>query len=174
MPPSYTLFNNMKKLLFFIALIITAGCIRAQNSTPPPVIPPYHILTTDSVYITPKNLKPHKPVMVIYFAPDCSHCQHLMMEMKPKMKEFNKVQVIMITFVEQLAAIKTFYRDFDLAKYPNFIVGTEGYSYLVQKYYNLKSTPYIALYNKNGKLANFYEKPPKIEQLVAEVKKLNK
>jgi len=161
----------MKKLLFFISLIITTGCIRAQN-TPPPVIAPYRILTTDSVYVTPKNLKKHKPVMIIYFAPDCSHCQHLMMEMKPKMNELKNVQVVMITFVEQLQAIKVFYRDFDLAKYPNFIVGTEGYSYLVQKYYNIRSTPYIALYNKNGKLVNSYEKPPKMDELVAAVKKL--
>jgi len=173
MPPTDTLFKKMKKLLFFIGLIITAGCIRAQN-TPPTAIPPYHILTTDSVYITPKNLQKHKPVMIIYFAPDCSHCQHLMMEMKPKMNELKNVQVVMITFVEQLKAIQVFYRDFDLAKYPNFIVGTEGYSYLVQKYYNVRSTPYIALYNKDGKLANSYQKPPKMEELVAAVKKVEK
>ena len=112
--------------------------------------------------------------MIIYFAPDCSHCQHLMMEMKPKMNELKNVQVVMITFVEQLKAIQVFYRDFDLAKYPNFIVGTEGYSYLVQKYYNVRSTPYIALYNKDGKLANSYQKPPKMEELVAAVKKIEK
>ena len=162
--------KTMKKLLFFFGLIIAAGCSRAQ--TTPEAIPPYHILTTDSVYVTPKNLKPNKPVMVIYFAPDCSHCQHLMYEMKPVMKKLKNVQVVMITFVEQLQAIKTFYRDYNLAKYPNFTVGTEGYTYVVQKYYNVRSTPFIALYNRKGKLSKSFEKPPKMDELVADVKKL--
>jgi thioredoxin-related protein len=165
----------MKKLLFFVGFIIVAACASAQTLpayTPPLTIPPYHILTTDSVYVTPANLKKNKPVMIIYFSPDCSHCQHLMYEMKPKMKDFDHVQVIMVTFVKEIKAIKTFARDFDLAKYPNFIVGTEGYTYLVQRYYQVATTPYIALYDKSGKLVKYYTKPPAIAELTAEAKKL--
>lgn len=110
--------------------------------------------------------------MIIYFSPDCSHCQHLMFEMKPQMDVFKNVQVVMITFVLQLKAIQTFYRDFDLKNYPNFTVGTEGYTYLVQRFYQVKTTPYIALYDKNGKLIKAYEKAPKVEELVEEVKKI--
>jgi thioredoxin-related protein len=164
----------MKKLLLFFCLIIAAGCSRAQiqTYTPPPFIPPYNILTTDSVNETPANLKKNKPVMIIYFSPDCSHCQHLMYDMKPQMNAFKNIQVVMITFAEPLKASQVFYRDFDLKKYPNFTVGTEGYSLKVQKYYELKSTPYIALYDKNGKLVKAYVKAPKIDELVAEVKKI--
>jgi thioredoxin-related protein len=162
----------MKKLFLFFVLIISTGFAFAQTNTPPLTIPPYHILTTDSVYVTPANLKKHKPVMIIYFSPDCSHCQHLMFEMKPQMDVFKNVQVVMITFVLQLKAIQTFYRDFDLKNYPNFTVGTEGYTYLVQRFYQVKTTPYIALYDKNGKLIKAYEKAPKVEELVEEVKKI--
>jgi thiol-disulfide isomerase/thioredoxin len=166
-------FKLMKKLFFLTCLIIAAGCSNAQTTyTPPATIPPYHILTTDSVYVTPANLKKNKPTMIIYFAPDCSHCQHLMYEMKPKMKDFKNVQIVMVTFVQQLKAIQVFYRDFDLKKYPNFTVGTEGYTYLVQKYYQVKTTPYIALYDKAGKLAQHYDKPPTVDELAAAVKKL--
>ncbi len=106
----------MKKLLFFISLIIAAGCTNAQNSSPaatppfhiPSAIPPYHILTTDSVYVTPANLKKHMATMIIYFSPDCSHCQHMMYEMKPQMKAFKNVQIVMITFVQLLKAIQVF------------------------------------------------------------------
>jgi len=110
--------------------------------------------------------------MIIYFAPDCSHCQRLMYELKPEMKAFKNVQVIMITFVQQLKAIQVFYRDFDLKKYPNFIVGTEYPTYKVQQYYQVRTTPYIALYDKDGKLVKSYEKAPKAEDLAAEVKKI--
>jgi thiol-disulfide isomerase/thioredoxin len=166
----------MKKLIFFFCLVIAAGCTNAQVSqqsyTPPVTLPPYHILNTDSVYVTPANLKKNKPVMIIYFSPDCSHCQHLMYEMKPLMSSFKNIQVVMISFVMQLKAIQNFYRDFGLKNYPNFTVGTEGYTYVVQKYYRVSTTPYIALYDKNQKMVKYYTSPPKIDSLAAEVKKL--
>jgi len=163
----------MKKILVLLTLVIAAGCTRAQAPyTPPPVIPPYRILTTDSVYVTPANLKKNKPTLIIYFAPDCSHCQHLMYDMKPQMDAFKRIQVVMITFAEPLKASQVFYRDFDLKKYPNFTVGTEGYSLKVQKYYDVHSTPYIALYDKKGKLVKAWEKAPKVEELAQEVKKI--
>ena len=132
MSPLNSQFKIMKKLLFFFCLIIAAGCTNAQN-TIPLTIPPYHILTTDSVYVTPANLKKNKGTIIIYFSPDCPHCQHLMYELKPYMSAFKNVQVEMITFVLQLKAIQVFQRDFDLKKYPNFTIGTEGYTYVVQK-----------------------------------------
>jgi len=162
----------MKKNFLFICLIVVALGSKAQSFTPPLTMPPYHILTTDSVYVTPDNLKKHKPVMIIYFAPDCSHCQHLMYEMKPKMRAFKDVQVVMITFVLQLKAIQVFYRDFNLVKYPNFTVGTEYPTYKVQQFYQVKTTPYIALYDKNDKLVKAYDKAPTIDELATEVKKL--
>jgi thioredoxin-related protein len=167
----------MKKLLFFFGLIIAAGCANAQ-STPPPsynppaTIPPYHILTTDSVYNTPANLKKNKAVMIIYFSPDCSHCQHLMYELKPKMADFKNVQVVMITFAEPLKASQVFYRDFDLKKYPNFTVGTEGYTYVVQRFYQVRTTPYIALYDKSHKLVKYFDKAPKADEIADAAKKL--
>jgi thioredoxin-related protein len=176
MPMPQMQIKFMKKLLLFFGLVIAAGCSRAQTQTkaytPPPVIPPYRILNTDSVYVTPANLKKNRPVMVIYFAPDCSHCQHLMYELKPQMNALKNVQVVMVTFVLQLKAIQVFYRDFDLKKYPNFTVGTEGTSYKVQQYYQVHTTPYIALYDKSGKLVKAWEKAPPVDELVDEVKKI--
>ena len=164
----------MKKLLFLFSLVIAVGCSNAQSPTftPPSAIPPYHILNTDSVYVTPANLKKNKATMIVYFAPDCSHCQHLMYELKPQMKALKNIQVVMVTFVQQLKAIQVFYRDFSLKNYPNFTVGTEYPTYKVQQYYQVRTTPYIALYDKNGKLAKSYEKAPPVADLVAEVKKL--
>jgi thioredoxin-related protein len=172
MSPIKLQLNTMKKLVFFLCLIVAVSCTNAQTFTPPPTIPPYKILTTDSVSITPANLKKNKATMIIYFAPDCSHCQHLMFELKPHMKELKNVQVIMITFVQQIKAIQVFARDFDLKKYPNWTVGTEGYTYKVQQYYHVATTPYIAIYDKIGKPVKYIDKDPKVEDILAAVKKL--
>ncbi len=165
----------MKRILLFFGLIAIAASSCAQPQTKSKAaqgIPPYRILNTDSVYVTPADLKKNTPVLMIYFSPDCSHCQHLMYELKPKMKDFKHVQVVMVTFVLQLKAIQVFYRDFDLKKYPNFTVGTEGESYLVQRYFDVHMTPYIALYDKNHKLVKAWEKSPTADELADEAKKL--
>jgi len=168
--------KRMNKLILFFGLIAIATSSCAQttktSSKADQGIPPYHILTTDSVYVTPANLKKDKAVMVIYFSPDCSHCQHLMYELKPKMDAFKNTQVIMVTFVQQIKAIQVFARDFDLKKYPNFTVGTEGYTYVVQKYFDVHTTPYIALYDKNRKLVKAWDKAPSVDTLVNEVRKM--
>jgi len=51
-------------------------------------------------------------------------------------------------------------------------VGTEGYTYLVQKYYDVHTTPYIALYDKNHKLVKAWDKAPSVDELADEAKKL--
>nr|WP_294946207.1 thioredoxin fold domain-containing protein [uncultured Mucilaginibacter sp.] len=156
----------MKKLLFAITLLIAAGCSKAQ----PPVIAPYKMLKLDNTWTTPADLKKDKPVMLIYFAPDCSHCQKLIYDMKPVMKSFKDIQVVMITFTD-IRMVKTFNEDFGLSAYKNFTLGTEGYTYTVQKYYQMKTTPYIAIYGKDGHLVQAFEKVPPIPELVAAVKK---
>ncbi len=162
----------IKKIYLLLCLIVAAGCSQAQTLGANAGIPPYHILTTDSVYVTPANLKKNKPVMIIYFAPDCGHCQHLMTDLKPELKNLKDVQIVMITFVTQLKAIQDFKRDFDLAKYHNITIGTEGYTYLVQRYYHIQNTPYIAIYNRDGKLDQAYDKVPTVPVLMATVKKV--
>jgi len=174
----------MKKLiLFFCLLIATLGgdAQAVANSTEQTVkmgtgIPPYRILTTDSNYATPANLKKHRKLMLIYFSPDCPHCQHLTEEMKPKMKEFGDTQIVMITWSLNfdIRAIKDFVRDYDLKKYPNLTIGTEGYSDIVRKYFSIATTPYIAIYNSNGKLAKAFDKAPEIDKLVTAVKNADK
>lgn len=164
--------NIMKRICLLLCLIVAAGCSQAQTMPANSKIAPYHILTTDSVYVTPADLKKNRPVMVIYFSPDCSHCQHLMYDLKPELDKLKGVQIVMITFVNQLKAIQVFQRDFDLAKYHNIIIGTEGYTYVVQRYYHVQTTPYIAIYDKNGKLAQAYDKVPKIPVLMDAIKKV--
>lgn len=109
----------------------------------------------------------------MYFSPDCSHCQHFVYELKPKMMELGDAQIVMVTFTDftRLIMIRNFVRDFDLAKYHNIIVGTEGHTYVVQKYYQVESTPYIAVYDRKGKLVKAFPKAPTIDELIAAIKK---
>ena len=168
----------MKRLILLITFIVSVTTLKAQNTANITNIPPYKILTKDSAFVTPANLKKGKPVMIVYFSPDCTHCQHFTEELKSKMDQekkkglntFRNTQIVMITFT-QVLNMKLFYIDYDLAKYPNITMGTEGTTYTVLRYYNIKTTPYIAIYGKNGKLVQGFEKVPKLDTLEAAIKK---
>jgi thioredoxin-related protein len=180
----------MKKISFILGLIIIFGCTQAKNSTtalanapynaaqvPPQPniahIPSFRILNQDSVYITNANLKKNKAVMIVYFSPDCSHCQRLMHDMKPEMRNFDNVQIVMVTFtqIKMLKMIKDFYHDYSLAGYPNLLIGTEYPNYVLQKYFQVQTTPYIAIYDGKGKLVKAFEKKPEMKDLIAAAKK---
>jgi hypothetical protein len=70
-----------------------------------------------------------------------------------------------------LKLLRDFKKDYNLAKYPNVTIGTEYPTYKVQQYYQIRTTPYIAIYDHNGKLVKAYEKVPAIDELMASVKK---
>jgi len=170
----------MKRIFFFLSLIIAAGCSQAQTAStdkqPAPnidKIPAFKILTKDSTYLTNANLKKDKPVMLIYFAPDCTHCQRLMYEMKPDMEKFKGMQIVMVTFIQtnMLKMLKEFYRDYNFAAYPNIMMGTEYPNYSVKRNYNISTTPYITICDRKGKLVKAFEKAPKMAELEAAVKK---
>ena len=164
----------MKRLIFLLFAVV-AGFACSQAQTQPPIIPltipPYKILTTKDQTVTPADLVKNKPVMIIYFAPDCPHCQKLINDMKPSMAKFKNIQVVMITFTD-IRMVKTFENDYGLKAYPNFILGTEGYTYTVQRFYKLQHTPFVAIYGKNGQLVQVFEKQPEASDLLTAIKKI--
>lgn len=170
----------MKKLLVLFSLVIASVFAKAQNSETALPLVKYRITKADGSIATPANLNKNKPVMVIYFEPSCSHCEHLMTELRPYMDQLKKIQVVMITFTQTengyLRMIADFSKKYNLAKYPNFIVGTEydhnnPKSYPVQAYYGIYNTPYVVVYNTKGKVVKSFTVVPKVKDLLAAVKK---
>lgn len=167
----------MKKLLFLLLLLMSVSSINAQRPDTVKGIPHFKLLRNDSTWVTQDNLKKGKPVMIIYFSPDCSHCQRLTYEFQEEFKKEAKagsvtlkhVQIVMATFTE-LKAIQVFYKDFGLVKYPNITVGTEGRTYTLLSFYHVSTTPYIAIYSKTGQLVKAFDKVPKLEDIIAALK----
>jgi thiol-disulfide isomerase/thioredoxin len=168
----------MKKILVLLSLIIAAGCSNAQQPAKPALgsaIPTFKILDQDSAWVNNSVLKKDRPVVIIYFSPDCSHCQRMMYELKPYMKDFANAQVVMVTFIETKMAgrmLRDFRKTFSLANYPNFITGTEFPDYKLQRYYQVATTPFIAVYDRKGKLVKTFDKVPEdIKEIPEAVKK---
>src|ERR1700712_2744442 len=167
----------MKKALCLILLLLSIAHVNAQRPDVAKGVPHFKLLGQDSTYFTEAKLKKCKAVMIIYFSPDCPHCQKLTYEMQDEFKKETKahssilknVQIVMATFTE-LKPIQVFYKEFGLIKYPNILLGTEGRTYTLLTYFHVSTTPFIAIYSKSGDLVKTFSKEPSFDDLMVELK----
>ena len=153
-------------LLFGFFLLIHSGNINAQ------AIPPFKMQLTNGNTYTYKDVPKTKPLLIIYFAPDCGHCQALIREMIKKVNDFKKAEVLLVSF-EPLNIVAKFQKDYHLLQYSNIKCGTEAPTFYFKNFFNLDKTPFTALYNKNGKLIISYKNMPQIDGLVKRLRALN-
>ena len=139
-------------LFFFFAL---SHSVFSQTTVAGSKVAPFNIKLTNGQQFKAEQLA-KGPVVLIYFSPDCDHCQNFTQDL---VKNYNVVankQVVMVTF-QDMNMLKPFVTKYNLNQYLNFKVGTEGTSYVVRNYYKISSFPYIAIYDKTGKLVKTYE-----------------
>lgn len=136
-------------------------------------LPAFKMKLTNGKIFTNSDLSNKKPLLLIYFAPDCEHCQVLIKQVLNKISAFRHAQIVLATF-ESLEAISGFIKDYRLDKYPNITVGMELPVFFFRTYYDLQHTPFTALYNKYNKLVISYKDFTPIDDLVKNVKGLEK
>jgi len=127
-------------------------------------------LSNNSIF-SATELPKNKPVVVIYFDPECDHCQKLMNNFFKKINSFKKAEIVMITFkpVEEVAAFEKKYKTHN---YSNINVGTEGTSYQMRNYYKLTNMPFTALYDKERKFNYSYGQDISVDELIKRLKSL--
>jgi thioredoxin-related protein len=157
----------MKNRVFLIVLVFLAQQATAQPDTPAykrfPTVPPINILQPDSSTLTKEKLK-HQPTIIMYFSPDCDHCQHQWEDMKKQMEKLKKYQIVMITH-QPFDMMVEFYKKQRIASYANIKMGQDT-KFVLPPFYQIKSLPYMALYDKNGRLVTTFEGNVKIDKLV--------
>lgn len=144
-----------KKLSILALFILIASSAFSQASFGLKKIAPFNIkLTTGQTY-TASQMVPG-PSVLIYFSPDCDHCQLFTEDLLKNYNVIANKQVVMVTF-QDMKMVQPFAKKYKLAQYPNIKIGTEGLTYAVQRYYQIRSFPYIAIYDKAGSLVKIYE-----------------
>lgn len=127
-------------------------------------IPPFRFLQSNGKIFKAEDLPKGKPVVLIYFSPECDHCELLVTELIKRSAEFKKSSIALITYLP-LEKVSKFAVDYHLNKYSNIYVGTERSSYFVRNYYNIIDLPFAALYTKNGDLVKLYPKNVSLNEL---------
>lgn len=146
------------------AFALAVLCFGTAWSQAADTIPPFDIVLANGQHFTKSGLKKHVPVMVVYFDPTCSHCEEFARNLAAQVDHFRGARIVMVTFVP-LSGITDFAATYHLDK-PWVILGTEGATLVLQKYYQVREFPVIALYDRQGKQIRLYrQKYPEISFL---------
>lgn len=166
----------MKKFFVLnIAVLLFLASFGQQDSIQPlykrfPTPPPFRLLSTDSTTIlTDKEITKNKPVFIMVFSPDCDHCQHHAEEMIKKREEFKDIQIVMAS-TQSLTKIKEFYSKYQLEKLDHLIIGQDR-EYILGTYYKMRSLPFLAFYDKKGKLIDVFEGALPIDKVLEVLKR---
>ncbi|QEC72718.1 redoxin domain-containing protein [Arachidicoccus ginsenosidivorans] len=131
-------------------------------------IAPFKIQLVNGQEFTYKDLEHDKPVILVYFSPDCQECQQFTKSLVKRIADFKDRQLLFVTY-QPLDKVTAFYNENGLRKYPQLKMGTEGYSFTVQKYYKVEHFPFVASYDKTGHLVQVYVNNTQPEKLAAEI-----
>ena len=152
--------------IFFAAAILfcfsgISFSLRANSQT----IPSFKIKLSNNEIFNAADLPKDKPLVLIYFDPDCDHCQKLMTELFKKMNNFKNVEMVLVTF-KSVTEIAAFEKKYKSSKYPNLRVGTEGTLFYLRNYYKLVKMPFTALYDSKGNYKYSYRDETSVDDVI--------
>ena len=159
--------NTLSLILIGVMLLLSPKAISQTGKK----VAPFRITMTNGSVFKAENLPVGKPIVLIYFSPECEDCQKMTEEMLKRMNDFKKASIVMVTYLP-VETVKPFIARFSLNMYPNIYVGTEGSSFIVRYYYNITTFPFIAFFNKNGDLIKSFNKEGNIDDMANIVKSL--
>ncbi len=154
---------NVNRCLLSLVIICTCAI---QSYAQQGKLPPFQMMQASGTVFKAQNLPMGKPIVLIYFSPDCDHCEKLMNDIVKQKAGLSKASVAMVTYLP-VQSVVDFKKKYQLDKMPNFYVGTEGNSLFLRKYYRLAEMPFVAVYTKNGDLVKTYRKDPDVKDLVS-------
>lgn len=166
----------MMKTIVSMLLLFFATAVQAQSDTmqPPykrfPRLPAFQLLLGDSTTVYTKDALPKdKPVLLMLFSPECSHCQHAAEEMVQQKNALKDVQIVMAT-LHTVSQMNAFAETYGLKALPNLVLGKDMY-FILPAFYSIHNLPYMAFYKANGDLIRTVEGALPMDKVIELFKK---
>ena len=135
----------MKKLSFIMAIVFITAC---QSSRKEPHLPFFDLLLSDSTTRLNTAMIPEgKPTILLYFSPDCEHCQHQIASILQAMDSLKAIRFYFIT-TDSFSRMKIFCNSYQLNKYPNITLGRDLTSFF-PRYFNRPDPPYLVIFDQH-------------------------
>lgn len=111
-------------------------------------------IVPDSSVFTNQNLNTSSPFILIFFNPDCEHCQKETKELLAYKEELKNIQILMVSSASY-PEIKNFYETYGLSSMPNIKLG-QDVNVKLGSIYKLRIYPSIFVYDNRGTLAKAF------------------
>ncbi len=166
----------MKKLiLVIIATLFLGGLTQliAQENTPtrPDApyltnknIPAFSLLLADGKNFSQNDIPSSKYTIIIYFSPDCGHCQHEATEMVKNIDSLRHTYIVWAGS-RSIPELKAFSEKYGVIGCPNMVYGQDQH-YSIPSYYQVKYTPFVAIYDNHKQFVKAYEMGVEIPELL--------
>ena len=148
-------------MLAVVLFLLCHGGAQAQNKVD---LPHFRIGRSDKTYFDDNDLKKDKPIVLIYFLPDCEDCRAFTRSLLANIKHYQNLQIVLVTNTP-LSILIQFEKDFSLRKFNNIVAGTESYTMVLQRALNVQSFPSVNCYNKHKKLVKKINNYKELENL---------
>ena len=130
-----------------------------------PGIPAFDLLKTDSTsHITKADIIAKHKTLIMFFSPECTHCQHQTEDMIAAIDSLKDIQIIMATY-QPFEEMVAFNQKYKIDKYGNIKMGRDT-KYFFPPFYRMKSLPHLALYNAKGNYITSFEGNQKISTIL--------
>lgn len=107
-------------------------------------------------------------LVLIYFHPECEHCQYEAQEIGQNVIAFNNCQVLMITSDDSIPRVEDFCNKYHLWELENFEVLLDKQNRF-KKVFGKAVVPSVYIYDKERKLKKQFLGETKLEAIIAEI-----
>jgi thiol-disulfide isomerase/thioredoxin len=165
----------MKKVVFVFCFTFAAIISNAQTFVDPvapyqkdSLAPVFNLILTNGKDYSDKQLPKNKPIVFIYFSPDCGHCQVEAEHITKEMKLIEEAFYVWVSY-RDMEDIKAFGEKYKFSDYNNMVIGRDP-AYAIPSFFRVRFTPFVAVYNKERKLIQTFESGATVDQLKHAIK----
>jgi thiol-disulfide isomerase/thioredoxin len=152
-------------IIAFFSVVIMAGCKSKSD------MPSFNLLLEDSITVlNTKQIPVGKPILLVFFSPDCEHCQEETINLTKKMSLLKNIEIYFIS-IQPLADMKYFSHYYHLKDFSN-VTMVQDYTVSMPKYFKINVTPYMILFNKQKQLKVIFKGVFPVDSIVKEINKL--
>lgn len=137
---------------------------QAQQQERVQVLPTFQFMTLDSVTFSNAALSTKQSSVIIYFNPDCEHCQYEAHVIRDSLHRFAATTVLLVSD-EPMERLEEFAAQYDLANQPNIHI-LYDHDRRFKDLFGTSMVPSIFIYNQKQELVKHYKGETKIEAIL--------
>jgi len=161
----------MKNILYFLVVLAGAAlftvlgyrtlhCVKADTEK----IPEFRLQQMNNQSFTNEDIPKGKNVLLVFFDPYCVHCNHEAEKMAENYQKFQNTEILFISW-HGLSEIKDFAKKCHLDGKENITVlwdRSQSLFYI----FEIKSFPYMILYDAEGQKKGFFKGEGKLDRIL--------